>query len=187
MHRLSMLFLSFSLPISLMASPVVLEENAQESNQQKVAKRYIGLAHAYDVRVRKEAALCAVAKRYVGFLEQFGAQDQGNVKELMGSLFASDCQKIVNGKTITHTVDELYNQMAKAKEVVGTWSVNIVNPVMVNTETNTVVIHYEILTQEAGTFVVMKFLTVDNGLVTEINEVYNALDNIVESLHQIVE
>ncbi len=174
--KLSILFLGLTISIGSIAS---------ELDQHEVAKRYVGMAHAYDVRVRKEAVLQAAAKRYVGFLEQFGAQDQGDIKALMASLFADDCQKVVNGKVIAHNVYDLYQQMAQAKEVVGTWSVELINPIVVNIDSNIVVIHYEISTQEAGTFLVMKFLAVDNGFITDINEVYNALHNIAENLHKV--
>lgn len=164
-----------------------LESDEIETRAGQIAQNYIGMAKFAEKRMYKEAALHAVGQRYVRFLEQFGAEDSGDIKELMASLFADDCQKVVNGKIITQNVQELYNQMAQAKEVVGTWSVRLMNPTVVTVDTNMIVIHYEIPTQHIGTFVVMKFLTVDNGFITEINEVYNMLEATSENLHQITE
>lgn len=192
--KLSVLLLGLAISMGSIASPVAAEEHAQrhtydveECPAKEVAKRYVGMAHALDVRMRKEAALRGVAQRYIRFLEQFGTRNIGDIKELMESLFASDCRKVINGKAIAHTMEELYTQMANAKEAVGLWSVEVVNPVTVNTDTNTVVIHYKISTQEVGTFVVMKFLSVENGFITEINEVYNMLDHVADNLQQITD
>lgn len=181
------LFFFINLCSQVLAVSPRLEADEIESRAYQVAQKCIGMAKFAEKRMHKEAALQAVAHRYVNFLEQFGAEDSGDIKELMASLFADDCQKVVNGKIITHSVQELYTQMAQAKEVVGTWSVRLMNPTVVSADTNMIVIHYKISTEKIGTFVVMKFLTVDNGFITEINEVYNMLEATTENLHQITE
>ncbi|MGE0009592.1 MAG: hypothetical protein AB7F19_03540 [Candidatus Babeliales bacterium] len=185
MFKKLVVFLGLGFAISSCANLTAVDkQEVSQDTKREVAKQYIVAARAYDLRLRKEAALYAAAKRYTNFLAQFGSADQGDIKGFMASLFADDCQKVVNGKVITRTVDELYNQLATAKVGAGLWSVNIVNVMMVNVEANKVLIHYEIPTEHIGTFVVMKFLTIDNGMITEINEVYNTLEVVAENLQQ---
>lgn len=170
MHKISLLALSFVLPLSSFGISTQMRNN--------------NAAHMYSLRMHKEAALHAVAKRYISFLAQFGAAEQGNIQDAMESLFAPDCHKVINGKVVVRTKDQLYTQMANAKNMVGTWQVEIVNPVTMNIDTNTIVIHYHITTKMFGTVVVMKFLKVDSGYITEINEVYNMLDTVDDNFQQ---
>ena len=118
-----------------------------------------------------------IAQRYTDFLAQFGKKDTGDLIGQMESLIAPDCHKIVNGKIVSTTLLELHNQIAEAKTSVGLWEVNVESPFIVSSENNTVVVHYEIPTTRQGTLAVMKFLKCNsNGLIIEINEVFNKKD-----------
>lgn len=118
------------------------------------------------------SALHTIAQNYTNFLAQFGKADKGDIKFLMQTLFAPDCRKVVNGKTVSKSIRKLYKQIKKAKKGTGLWTVSVVAPFIA--QNNTVVVHYEIPTEKQGTIVVLKRLICDNnGLIKEINEVFN--------------
>ena len=122
----------------------------------------------------KADSLHKTAQRYTDFLAQFGKATTGDLTPQMESLFAADCNKIVNGRKVSGTIPELYAQIVQAKINVGLWTIAIVTPFIISPERNTVVAHYEIPTELQGTLVVIKFLLCNNkGLIKEINEVFN--------------
>lgn len=144
-----------------------------------------GSCHAADT-IRKQliapcttvSSLTMIAQRYMDFMSDFGSvAPSDTIVATMESLFAQDCHKIVNGKIITRTIQELYEQITAAKEFVGGWDITSVTPFIAHPESNTVIVHFAVPTERHGTHLGVKFLTCDsNGLITQIDEVYNLLD-----------
>lgn len=136
---------------------------------------------SYEEYVAKAHYLKAVAERYQKFLSQFGQEETGDLLPTMKALFAPDIKKFVNDchnlegrKPVATTIKELYAQISSAKNEVGIWSVIEEDIPIASVEENMVIAHFQIPTQKKGTIVVMKKLICnDNGLINEINEVFN--------------
>lgn len=120
------------------------------------------------------SSLHKIADRYKDFLHQFGQKETGDLIPSMKSLFAPDCNKIVNGKTVSRSIPELHGQISEGKKSIGLWNVKKAGPYVASPEQNMVVAHFEIPTENQGTIVVMKYLICNNqGLIQTIDEVFN--------------
>ena len=110
-------------------------------------------------------------------MNQIGQKNSGDLLPQMKELFAQDIHKFVNGKLVAKSIEELFLQISAARDGVdgvGTWNVREASEPIVSPEKNMVIAHFEIPTERKGTIVVMKKLICnEQGLIKEINEVFN--------------
>ncbi len=138
-------------------------------------------AEFYETYAAKAKSLKAVSERYREFLSQFGRKETCDLLPTMKALFTPDIKKFVNtchdlqGRTpVATTIEGLHEQICEAKKDLGIWSVLDEDLPIANVEENMVIAHFQIHTQKKGTIVVIKKLICDdNGLIKEINEVFN--------------
>ncbi len=185
------LFLALLTPHTMNSMDAILEKEQDLLSAASAAKFHTleSCAKAAVRDVEKVALLKAAAKRYKEFMIHYGQQVVGDLISEMESLFAPDCRKMVNGETVCETLLGLYNQIGRAKAGIGgdpktgtgPWTVRERKPPLVSAELGMVAVYYEITTERQGTIIVIKYLTCDaNGLITEIDEVFNKKKSSVQ-------
>lgn len=121
-----------------------------------------------------ESNLIKIAHSYGEFLRQAGkAENQDEIDQDIPKLFAHDCKKIVNGKTLFNKSNGFGSSLFDAQQLCGKWRIN---PdyfhVYPSTYTHSLTINY-ILATENIQFLVLAVLKVDlNGLINQVFEVY---------------
>jgi hypothetical protein len=118
-----------------------------------------------------------VGHHYIDYLIQFSSQTI-IYEQNMHSLFAPNCKKIMNGAIVANNSHELYMQLEETKKQFHSWHIQAYRDnIFSNQQNNTWVVQYDITTAQLGTMIVMAYLKLDpNGLICEINEVYNKKD-----------
>ncbi len=117
-----------------------------------------------------------IALRYINFLNKVSPSSGQDAFPKMASLFSPNCHKVVNGKLSSKNIVELETQLREAQCVYGAWTIE---PNQSNCflfpEDNTYVLQYDVANvPDQKTSIVTKYITFDdNGLITNINEVFN--------------
>ena len=91
-------------------------------------------------------------------------------------LFAPRCKKIVNGKTLCVTNQQLRENLWKAQTVYGKWQVNKQYELYPSPSNNCVTMKYIAETTKSKLLVIAILKLDSEGKITEIDEVYNTLD-----------
>jgi N-acetylglutamate synthase-like GNAT family acetyltransferase len=87
--------------------------------------------------------------------------------------FSPDVKKIVNGQCVADSRDALKQNWHTARATYGTWTIPSDYQVFPSPETNSVTIKHTAQTASNGTLLVIAILTLEEGRITEIFEVYS--------------
>lgn len=117
------------------------------------------------------AAMLEKANKYVELINQVGVNGEINDADFE-SLIASDCKRVINGKTETGNRDELKDYLTHSKTFYDSWKINLLK-VIPHEERNCCTLYYEIIFEEPLRWVVMKVLKFSQGSISQIIEVFN--------------
>lgn len=120
--------------------------------------------------------LKAAATNYILFLNVVGSADENTYAAQLPKIIATDCKKVMNGKTAVTSADQFKDQLKGVRKMVGKWTIETLDT-LASPESNTCVVRYVLKSKKKGTFITMAILRYnDKGLITEVNEVYNKFE-----------
>jgi hypothetical protein len=126
--------------------------------------------------IQQENLLTTFGHNYLQFLDRAGYTAKRMPDQELGSLFASGCKKIVNGKTLCETNEHLKENLWKAQTVYGKWRINQQYELYPSTSTNCVTMKYIAETTKSKLLVIAILKLDSEGKITEIDEVYSTLE-----------
>ena len=121
-----------------------------------------------------------IALRYINFLANISPSSKNDPFPEIASLFSPNCHKVVNGKLISTNIIELEKQLRGAQVEFKEWTIELNQKNCIFfPEDNTYVLQFAIANIPGQkNSIVTKYITFDdNGLISNINEVYNIKNN----------
>ncbi len=137
----------------------------------------IKLTHEKIVNTLGREALISTANHYLKFLNDASFCDAAEIASQVSQLCVPNCKKILNGKTLFQDRNHYTSQLVEIKKEIGAWKIQPLD-VFTSVENSIVVIRHLVITEKAGDLIVLLVLRCNpDGLITEINEVFNKFES----------
>jgi len=121
--------------------------------------------------------LISTANHYLKFLNDASFSDAAEIASQVSQLCVPNCKKVLNGKTIFQDRNYYTSQLVDIKKEIGAWKIQPLD-VFTSMEDSIVIIRHLVITEKADDLVVLVVLRCNHdGLITEINEVFNKLES----------
>ncbi|MFN7038233.1 MAG: hypothetical protein ACK4OM_01490 [Alphaproteobacteria bacterium] len=112
-----------------------------------------------------------LGQNYINFLTDFGLNDHMELDSFK-NIFSESCRKIINGNIACNNIHELKTQLEQVKSATEDWNIKP-NNIIQSDNAEICVVQYELHSANLGNFITIAILGYNNGLIEEINEVYN--------------
>lgn len=117
------------------------------------------------------------ADRYVDFINEVSSGQATHPLEKSKSLFAEDCRKVFNGHLFFKSREELVSDLVFLYKTKGGWNIHPVDT-LVALDSRCVILRLKIALDKGGVYTAIKILRYNqDGLITEINEVFSPVQN----------
>lgn len=116
------------------------------------------------------------SEKYIDTLNIAGRMDANALAKRLPQVVTSKCQKIMNGKTATTDIVQLQFQLKDVINMAGAFTIDLLDTIP-SPQDSASVVRYVLNSTYKGKFTTIAILRFnEDGLITEINEVYNRFE-----------
>ncbi|MBX9585976.1 MAG: hypothetical protein K2X50_01845 [Gammaproteobacteria bacterium] len=111
------------------------------------------------------------AERYNEFQHQLGQGVEQDYEAIITELFSPEFKKTANGDVLVSNRSQLFSQCENCREMAGKWTIQSTD-IIPSADNTQCTIRYLLTSEKAGQFDVIAIMTISNGLIDRVDEVY---------------
>lgn len=116
-------------------------------------------------------SVAALAEQYNQFQHAFGQGVAKDYESLIATLFTPKFKKIANGNELATERSHLLAQLLGVKDFAGSWSIQS-QEIIPSQDNKKCTIKYALKSERAGQLIVIAILTLSQGKIDQIDEVF---------------
>ncbi len=117
-----------------------------------------------------------LAERYNEFQHQLGQGVEQDYETIINALFSPEFTKIANGDVLVTNRSQLLSQCKNCREMAGKWTIQSTG-IIPSADNAQCTIRYLLNSEKAGQFDVIAIMSLSNGLIDRVDEVYYQPEN----------